>query len=523
MLRTTVATRVALTLLVSGVILAGCASNGGAGRHADFPPPSNVFKQAQVDPDLLLNRLSFGANASSSKEMHQLGMDQYLDQQLQGRKAIVPPAIQAQIDKLTISQKPFEQLLAELEAQRAASEAQKGTDDTLRKAYQQELTRLQREAGTRFLLRAVYSQNQLQEQMTWFWMNHFSVYAGKANLRAMVGDYEERSIRPHALGYFSDLLYAATFHPAMLRYLDNEFNAVNAINENFARELLELHTMGVGSGYTQRDVQELARVLTGMGINQTGKMPNVKPTLTGLYLRQNGFEFNPNRHDFKSKEVLGEIIPGDGGLADVNEVLKLLCKQPATARFISKKLALYFVSDTPSDALVEQMAQRFLQTKGYIPAVLRTMFDSPEFIASLGKKFKDPVHYVIGGVRLAYDGTTIVNTTPMWNWLSTLGQQLNNHLTPDGYSLTEMAWASPSQMTTRFEIARGFANGNPQLFKIDGVESKEKPPQPALANSDYAKKWAMRLSPETQQALKQAQTPQEWNVFLMASPEMMRR
>jgi len=138
---------------------------------------------------------------------------------------------------------------------------------TAQQAYQQELSRLQREAATRHLLRALYSPHQVQEQMTWFWLNHFSVHQGKGNVRAMLGDYEENAIRAHALGNFRDLLGAVASHPAMLRYLDNDQNAAGRINENFARELLELHTLGVNGGYVQRDVQELARVLTGHGIN----------------------------------------------------------------------------------------------------------------------------------------------------------------------------------------------------------------------------------------------------------------
>jgi uncharacterized protein (DUF1800 family) len=436
---------------------------------------------------------------------------------------------------MSISRRPFDQLMFELESQRETAAQSKGSDDSLRKAYQQELTRLAREAASRALLRSVYSSNQMQEQMSWFWMNHFNIHSGKHNLRAMLGDFEEQAIRPHALGNFRTLLRATMLHPAMLRYLDNEHNAVGRSNENYARELLELHTMGVGSGYSQNDVQELARVLTGVGVNLDVKAPRLPPELQRVYVRNGLFEFNPKRHDFSDKQILGKTIRGRG-VSELDDVLNLLCRQPATARFISHKLAVYFVSDSPSPALVERMAQSFLRSDGDIPAVLRTMFDTPEFVLSLGAKFKDPLHYVVSSVRLAYDGSTITNTTPMFNWLNTLGEPINGRQTPDGYSLLETSWASPGQMTSRFDIAKAIAAGTSGLFKLESkMENKsensplpaparaQEIPRPTLVNSDYVKNWLKNFSPASRQALQQAGTPQEWNAFFLATPEMMRR
>ncbi|MDO9193305.1 MAG: DUF1800 family protein, partial [Undibacterium sp.] len=237
------------------------------------------------------------------------------------------------------------------------------------------------------------------------------------------------------------------------------------------------------------------------------------------------FEFNPQRHDFGEKQILGHAIRGHG-LDEVDEVLTLLCRQPATARFISHKLAVYFVSDTPSPALVESMAQQFLQTDGDIPSVLRAMFGTAEFAASLGKKFKDPMHYVMSSVRLAYDGAILANTGPLLNWLNTMGQQPNGHQTPDGYSMMESAWASPAQMTTRFDIAKTIAAGSPALFKTENqvpAMRAQDLPRPHLADSDYVNNWVKNFSPVTRRALEQASTPQEWNAFFLASPEMMRR
>ena len=169
-------------------------------------------------------------------------------------------------------------MLAEVNAQNKAINAMPNGPDKeqARKALNERGNKLAYEAIRRELLRAVYSPSQLEEQMVWFWLNHFSVHQNKANLRWLVGDYEERAIRPHALGHFRDLVLATLEHPAMLQYLDNSQNAVGHINENYARELMELHTLGVDAGYTQQDVQQLARVLTGVGIN-VGNPPKLKP------------------------------------------------------------------------------------------------------------------------------------------------------------------------------------------------------------------------------------------------------
>jgi uncharacterized protein (DUF1800 family) len=512
-------------------LLAACSSQPQ--QHAENSN-SKFLTQAAIPPEQLLNRITWGSSYSSLQQIQAVGPDRFLDQQLRGHKAVLPPAIQAQVDAMTISRQPFEDTMRDLEARRIAADKQKGIDDTLNKEYQQELSRLAREAATRSLLRDIYSSNQLQEQMSWFWMNHFNIHSGKANVRAMLGDFEEQAIRPNALGNFRDLLRATVLHPAMLRYLDNEHNAVNRINENYARELMELHTMGVNGGYTQKDVQELARVLTGVGISINKDMPKMKPEQEKLYYRKGLFEFQPQRHDFGDKLILGKTLKGRG-MPELDEALLLLSRQPATAHYVSQKLANFFVSDSPSPALIEKMANRFLQTDGDIQATLRAMFDSQEFVASLGKKFKDPLHYMLASVRLAYDGNTIVNTGPMLNWLNMMGQQLNGRQTPDGYALTESAWASSGQMTVRFDIARAIASGSPGLFKADNQAAnppanqatiqpaQDKPPQPALAASPYVKGWSKQFSSSTQAALSQTKTAPEWSTLFLASPEMMHR
>jgi uncharacterized protein (DUF1800 family) len=201
----------------------------------------------------------------------------------------------------------------------------------------------------------------------------------------------------------------------------------------------------------------------------------------------------------------------------------MLAKSPATAHFISHKLAVYFVGDDPPAALVDRMAAKFRQSGGDIAATLSILFHSQEFTASLGHTFKDPVHYAVSAVRVAYDGKTIVNPAPMLGWLNRMGEPLYGRPTPDGYPLNEAAWASPGQMTTRFEMARVIGNNSAGLFRTADAEPVEKPAFPQLANALYFSATASMLTPDTQKALDQSKSPQEWNLFLLASPEFMHR
>lgn len=493
-------------------------------------PPLTALGHAADTPAAQLrwlDRVSWGANASSQAELARDGLPRWMGRQLRPAPRALPAAAQAQIDAMAISRTPLDQLVFALDARRKAATAL--PDEEAKKAavtaYQQELNTLAREAQQRFVLRALYSPNQLQEQMTWFWMNHFNVSIRKDLIRAMVGDYEESAIRPHALGKFRDLLGATVRHPAMLRYLDNAQNAANRINENYARELMELHTLGVGGGYTQADVQELARVLTGVGVSVQPPdvpPPAVRAAVRADYVRQGLFEFHPNRHDYGPKTLLGQPIQSRG-LAETDEALDRLARAPATARFISRKLAVYFVADEPPPALVERMAATFTRSDGDIAATLQTLFESREFAASLGRKFRDPVHYVVAGVRLAYDERVVLNTTPMIGWINRMGETLYAHETPDGYPLNEAAWASAGQMNIRFEVARAIGMSGAVLFRTDDKAPLEKPPFPPLAESRAVRALQPGLSADTQQALAQAKNPPEWNTFLLASPELMRR
>jgi uncharacterized protein (DUF1800 family) len=358
--------------------------------------------------------------------------------------------------------------------------------------------------------------------MTWFWLNHFNIHQGKRNLRAMVGDYENTAIRPHALGKFRDLLGSVVKHPAMLRYLDNEQNAVGRINENLARELMELHTLGVDAGYTQNDVQEMARVLTGVGINLGPSTPGLRKELQNLYVRRGLFEFNPARHDFGTKTLLGQPIRSRG-LAELEEALDRLAKSPSTAKFISRKLLTYWLTDDPPQALVETMAQAFERSGGDIASTLEVLFTSLEFSKPEHSKFKDPMRFVVAAIRLAYDEKAVRNVGPVLNWLNRLGEPLYGRATPDGYALQSVAWASPGQLTTRFEVAKAIASGHAGLFRTESPQAQDRPAFPQLANALYYQSILKTLGPATRQALEQATSQQEWNAFFLSSPELMYR
>ena len=505
----------ALALLSTGLLLA-CV---GPGTRTDTTTTATSLPVLHREDTLWLDRVTFGLDSSSVAEYRRLGRERFLEAQLYSRDTALPAPIAAQINVLEVSRADPERWLGDLNAQYKTINAMADGPDKeqARKTLNDHGNKLAYEAIRRELLRAVYSPAQLREQMQWFWLNHFSVHQNKANLRWLIGDYAENAVRPHALGHFKDLVLATLEHPAMLQYLDNNQNAVGHINENYARELMELHTLGVGAGYTQNDVQQLARVLTGVGIN-AGNPPKLKPEWQRLYVRRGAFEFNPARHDFGAKTLLGDTIQGSG-FGEVEEAVTLIVRQPACARFISRQLASYFVADNPPPQLVERMAQTFLHTDGDIAAVLHTMFLAREFDAALGGKFKDPMRFVVSAVRFAYDGRTINNTRPMFNWLNGLGEAPFGRPTPDGYPLTEPSWASSGQMSRRFEIARAIGAGNAGLFDPEDGSAATASGFPQLSNRLYFEAMEPFLAVHTREALSRANSQQEWNTFLLSSPD----
>jgi uncharacterized protein (DUF1800 family) len=501
---------------------------------------------AELDASALTDRLTWGQTANGDA-LNGLSPHAWLEQQLHpGADDGLPRTVQAQIDAMEISHTPITDLAAQAsELQKEARQARKdGQDDAkaMRQPYREKLVSLAVQAQTRSLLRDIYSKNQLKEQLTWFWMNHFNVYARKREIAALVGDYEETAIRPHVLGHFRELLAATLFHPAMIQYLDNQQNAADKINENYAREIMELHTMGVGSGYTQKDVQELARVLTGVGVNLSGRPRAFARFARPGYTAAGLFEFAPRRHDFGDKVILGQTIKGRG-LEEVAQAIDLLARQPATARHVSTQLAQYFCCDAPSPQLVDAMASTWSRTDGDIAEVLRTLFHSAEFSASLGHRFKDPVHYAVSAVRAVYGNQPITNALPIVLWTVRMGEPLYGHETPDGYALSDAAWSGPGQMATRFEIAKAIGAGAPQLFTIPDLDAirprllagndmrprrddamgdaAARAPVPVLEQTAYYQ--SLSLPAATKNAITQGATQADRNMLFLSSPDFMRR
>jgi uncharacterized protein (DUF1800 family) len=306
------------------------------------------------------------------------------------------------------------------------------------------------------LLRDIYSNRQLEAVMTDFWLNHFNVYIRKdGNMPSLLPEYED-TIRAHALGRFEDLLEATAKSPAMLLYLDNAQsvgpdsltagrprgpNAKKAsagLNENYARELMELHTLGVNGGYSQKDVTEVAKVFTGWGIERPGE--------------GGAFVYNDRRHEPGEKQVLGKRIQ-ESGESEGEEVLHMLATSPATAHFLSLELAQRFVSDAPPPALVDRMAQTFLRSNGDTRAVLRTMVHAPEFMTAqtVDAKIKTPLEYVVSAVRAT--GAEVQNPLPLAQSLERLGMPLYGCQPPTGYKWDSETWLNSAALINRMNFA----------------------------------------------------------------------
>jgi len=476
----------------------------------------------------LVNRLTWGASETDLARLAAMGSTAWVAAQLSpaGDDGL-PEPLPALIAGLRISREP---MVETVRAQQAEGRRIAALDTPeARQAAQQEAQRLRttllREASARHWWRALYGRHQLREQLTWFWFNHFSVFRDKVG-QAQLADYEERAIRPHVLGRFRDLLGAAVRHPAMLVYLDNQANTASRPNENLARELLELHTLGVDGGYSQADVQALARVLTGHGVSYAIEPPKLRADWQALYRRDGAYEFNPARHDAGDKRLLGEPVPGRGA-EQLDAVLDRLARHPATARQVSRKLAMFLLGDEPPPGVLTRMAEAFLREQGDIAATLAVLIAEPVFLAPRPASFKDPMRFLVSAVRAAYrPDQVVVNTGPLQGWLARLGEPLYGRLTPDGWPLDAAAWTGSGQLAARFEIARALGSGNAGLFKPDDLGAlplAEQPAFPQLARPMYYASVEPMLGARTRQALAAAASPQDWNTLVLASPEFMQR
>ena len=331
------------------------------------------------------------------------------------------------------------------------------------------------------LLRAVYSNRQLDEVLADFWFNHFNVYLDKGADRYLVTEYERDVIRPRVLGKFRDLLEATAKSPAMLFYLDNWQSVgpdapqargkkgARGLNENYGRELLELHTLGVDGGYTQADVTEAARCFTGWTILQPQ--------------RGGGFVFNGRVHDNGEKTVLGVRIPAGGGIRDGEMVLDLVARHPATARYISKKLATRFVADEPPASLVDRMAETFRKTDGDLRAVMKTMLESKEFFSegAYRTKLKSPLEVVASAVR-SVNGE-VDYAFPLANQIAQLGQPLYRKQEPTGYSNSSQEWLNSGGLLARMNFVLQLADN-----KIPGVKVDPSTGGIALGSPEFQKR-----------------------------------
>jgi uncharacterized protein (DUF1800 family) len=367
------------------------------------------------------------------------------------------------------------------------------------------------------ILRATYSGNQLQEVMTDFWFNHFNVSITKNDCAEFIPAYERDVIRPNALGRFNELLLKTAKSPAMLYYLDNfnssaplpadrqamtvsmplppgaemmsdsERTAVvvrqqqarrnRGINENYAREVMELHTLGVDGGYTQQDVTQAARVLTGWGVYPMGEYAKGGTTqlkrFTDVQMARRGFVhegdffFNANRHDNGEKIVLGHVFPAGGGYEEGVDLLNMLAHQPATAKFVCRKIAVRFVNDDPPASLVDKMAKTFLEKNGDIRQVLITMVTAPEFWGptALREKTKSPFELAVGAVR-SLDGD-ITQPMPLYNWVTKMGERKYYYQAPTGFPDKGAYWINTGSLLNRMNFGLALAGGRIPGVKID--------------------------------------------------------
>jgi uncharacterized protein (DUF1800 family) len=407
----------------------------------------------------VLDRLGFGPSVQDVDHIKAIGIDRYIAEQLDPEAIPGPSELTERLAALDTLKLDPVQLFAEYGPLRPADGVKPSPDE--QKARRQRARIILEQAQEARILRALYGPRQLQEVMVDFWYNHFNVFAGKGLDHLWIGAYEAEAIRPNALGKFRDLLGAVAHHPAMVFYLDNVQNAAPGskgpngreagLNENYARELMELHTLGVDGGYTQDDVIALARILTGWSLVRPNALPE----------KGSGFAFYPARHDKEPKHFLGQDIAANGE-AEGEQALDMLAKSPATARHIAFKLAQYFVADEPPPALVDRLAARFTETDGDIREVLKTVFASREFRDSIGGKYKTPYRFVLSAVRAA--GVPVKNPRPLLAALARLGQPLYGCATPDGYRDTEDAWLSPDASMLRVNFSAALADGRLPLL-----------------------------------------------------------
>ena len=373
--------------------------------------------QAAPNRDALhvLSRATWGATPPDIALIEQLGIEAWLDGQLDWQ-AIPDPRMDAYLF--------FHPILMA-----APPDIIKAVEEDYGRAYHSLV-------WTR-LYRAAHSNRQLYERAVEFWTDHFNIpspdiLAGKI--------LDDRTVpRTHALGRFSGLLRASATSPAMLYYLDNATSVVAHPNENYARELMELHTLGADGGYSEKDVKEVARILTGWTLDWEGEWP--------------AFVFNGDIHDWGEKIVLGRIFPAGRGIEEGHDLLEFLAAHPSTARFISFKLIRFFVADQPPDSLVDSTADLFARTSGHIPSLIKHIFMSAEFYEQVGTKFRRPTDLLVAMLRALRPGLSFTNSQWLLYELEPLGHVPYRWFPPNGYPHHSMAWINTGALLTRWNLA----------------------------------------------------------------------
>ena len=504
--------RAALWVGVLGTLtLVACSTSSGGARQAGtgvgrMPSVAEIAAREQTADQQVhhvLNRLAFGPRPDDVATVRAIGVDAWIARQLEPEK-ISDAGTERFVAQFSTLTKSGEALLAEypppgvqlakLARERAGQKITADDSATLKVAGRQSYQFLGEIASSR-VARAVISERQLDEVMVDFWENHFNVFAGKDRTRYFLPEFDAQTIRPNALGKFRTLLGAVAKSPAMLYYLDNWQSVADSgqptlrsmsmaqrrvaqrrvavvamakpqlaqlaqrrrgLNENYARELMELHTLGVDGGYTQHDVVEVARALTGWTLSRGAN--------GGTFL------FRPEAHDAGAKTILGQRFQPGRGEDEGDAVLDLLAKHPATARFIALKLARRFVSDTPPAALVERAASIFSRTDGDIREVVRTIVTSPEFFSTVAyrSKVKSPFELVTSALRIMNaPGDPTPRTTQL---VSRLGQPMFGHQAPNGYPETGDAWMNTGSILNRINFGLAVASG-----RVPGVKLAEWP------------------------------------------------
>lgn len=438
-----------------------------------------VFDESNVgDRDVVhvLNRLTFGPRPGDIAYVKRIGIRKFIAEQLNPQSLPESPAVQEVDAESQTAKEPNEDLLrifksfqsesTRINQQRAALEGYRANNpdvplpaEDMQHPMRDYIHRAQQHFMLDKLTREVESPRQLQAVMEDFWFNHFNIYLGKEFDGVLIESYERDAIRPHALGRFRDLLGATCHHPAMLFYLDNSQNrASGKVNENYARELMELHTLGVDGGYTQQDVIQLARILTGLTIATFMPTGGLALSKGLMPVGRSGAYFNIRQHDPGDKTLLGFLIKGSGE-EEIEEALDILARHPSTAHHVCYQLAQYFVCDNPPKQLVDRLSTCFLKTDGNIKDVLSTLFDSPEFWDKTyyDAKYKSPLRYAVSALRAVDAHLQKSDSTAVF--LNQQGEKLYGCITPDGYKNTKSAWLDPEALLKRVEFAISLGSG----------------------------------------------------------------